>query len=119
MITWIQLWPLLGLPSFAIGVLTALPTVDAFGRVLGGGVLREWLLNHVALPLLPDAISISLVRWFEHATVIQEWGLAMLIALHINVALLPLLYFTGEAILRLNNWFTTTDLQLKRKAARR
>ncbi len=119
MITWLQLFPILLLPTYVLIALAALPTVHAFNRTLGGGPLREWLLNHCLLAWLPDVPGQVLVTWFAKATVLQEWLLALLIALNLNTLTLPLLYTAGNGLIRIKNWFVIKNLELKRHHARR
>lgn len=119
MITWLQLFPILLLPTYVLGALAALPTVQAFNRLLGGGPLREWLLNHCLLSWFPTRAGNVLINWFASATVIREWLLAFLIALNLNALTLPLLYAAGSGLIRIKNWFAIKNLELKRKNARR
>lgn len=119
MITWIQLWPLLGLPAFMLSAIAAFPTFEHKTRFVGGGPIREWFLNHIAVPILPTNAAGELVAWFASASTLQEWILTSVIALNLNAALLPLLFGFGTGLIRLNNWMSTTDLRLKQSAARR
>ena len=118
MITWIQVWPILGIPTLMVAGIAALPTAGFNGRVLGGGPIREWLLNRLMLPLLPQDAGLALVAWFQHANGVQEWLVALLIAINVNAVLLPAFYGLGLVIIRTGNWFTNKDLELKRTAAR-
>ena len=118
MITWIQVWPILGMPSILVAGVAALPTATFNSRVLGGGPIREWLLNHLLLPLIPQDAGLALVTWFQHANGVQEWLVALLIAFNVNAVLLPAFYGLGLVIIRTGNWFTNKDLELKRSAAR-
>lgn len=118
MITWIQVWPILGIPFLTLAGLAALPTAAFNGRVLGGGPIREWLLNHLMLPALPHEAAVQAVVWFQHASGLQEWSMSALIALNVNALLLPAFYGLGLVLIRTGNWFTNKDLELKRQAAR-
>lgn len=118
MITWIQLWPMLMLPTLFIGLACTLPTTQWQGRIIGGGPVREWLLNHWLLPFLSDSGAASLVAWFNIARPLQEWLLSLLIGINANALLLPALYFAGEGYIQLVAWFAKKDLELKRKGAR-
>jgi hypothetical protein len=119
MITWLQLFPMLLMPTYVLGALAALPTVQAFNHLLGGGPVREWLLNHCLLSWLAPPAGHTVIGWFAHATAIQEWLLALLIALNLNALCLPLLYAVGNGLIRVKNWFAIKNLELKRKNARR
>ena len=118
MITWIQVWPILGMPTIVVAGIAALPTAEFRSRILGGGPVREWLLNHLLLPLIPQDAGLALAAWFQHANGVQEWLVALLIALNVNAVLLPAFYGLGFVIIRTGNWFTNKDLELKRTAAR-
>ena len=119
MITWLQLWPLLTLPTLILGAITAIPTMHINGREMGGGPVREYFLNHALVPVLPHDAAMALVQWFAHANAMQEWFLALLLAVNINGMLLPLLFVLGQGLIALSTWFTRKDIQLKRDAIRR
>lgn len=94
MITWLQIWPLLLMPTVILSAIAAFPTSLIGGRVLGGGPVREYYLNHFLLPVLPADASASLVSWFSTASSMQEWLLACAVSVNLNAILLPLLYVT-------------------------
>ena len=88
------------------------------GVLVGGGLVRQWLLNHVLLPLAPLEQAHSLVNWFASASVLQEWCLALLITINLNAVLLLPLFFLGQALIKLSAWVMRTELDLKRKGFR-
>ena len=118
MITWIQLWPLMPMPTVILSALAAIPTLTFNGRMLGGGPVREWLLNQLVLPVLPADISFSLVQWFATASAFQEWAFAFAVAININALMLPLLYVFSIVVIRTSSWFAKKNIQLKRDALR-
>ena len=118
MITWIQLWPLMPMPTVILSALAAIPTLTFNGRVLGGGPVREYYLNHLVVPLLPSEDSFSLVRWFATASAFQEWLFALAVTININALMLPLLYVFGIGVIRTSSWFAKKNIQLKRDALR-
>lgn len=119
MMTWIQLWPLLGVPSVLVAALAAMPTAAFNNRIFGGGPIREGLLNHLLLPVLPNDLGVACINWFAHASVFNEWLLAVLIGLNLNALLLPLLYGLGVLLIQMQSWLMRKDLDLKRQQARR
>jgi hypothetical protein len=110
---------MLFVPTLLGGALTALPTVPLRGHLLGGGPLREWLLNHLLLTWMPRVPAGELIAWFAHATILQEWLLAMFIVVNLNVLGLPLLLGAGNGVIRLRNWLSSKSLELKREGVRR
>lgn len=116
MITWLLMGPLLSLPTVLLALLCAMPMLSFNDRLMGGGTVRQFLLNHIAFPILPHAQGDELVAWFQTASVLQEWLLSVLIALNINAAVLPILYGVSALLIRLSSWSAKTDLALKRKA---
>jgi len=118
MMTWIQLWPMLGLPTVVVAGFAAMPTVAFHGRVLGGGPVREWLLNHVIVSALPRDTAAALVAWFARASAPQEWLLALVAALNVNACLLPLLYALGAAAIGGSGYLARKNIELKRRGAR-
>ncbi|MDH5485764.1 MAG: hypothetical protein OEY43_11065 [Gammaproteobacteria bacterium] len=88
------------------------------GVTLGGGLVREWLLNRFLLPLSPSEQGHQLVHWFAGASTVQEWLMAMLITININAILLLPLYVIGTGLIRISGWYARTELDLKRKGIR-
>lgn len=119
MITWLQIWPLLALPTLILAAITAIPTNQINGRIMGGGPVREYFLNHILVPVLPNDAAVAVVQWFSHASAIQEWFLTLLVVVNINGLLLPLLFVFGQVLIWLSTWFTRKDIELKRDAIRR
>ena len=118
MITWFQLWPALLMPTGILSALAALPTLAVGGRLLGGGPVREFYLNHFVLPLLPGDAAAGLVNWFSTASAFHEWLLALAVSVNLNALLLPLLYVLGVFIIRVSAWASKKDIQLKRASVR-
>ncbi|MHB8455888.1 MAG: hypothetical protein ACYDDO_14610 [Acidiferrobacterales bacterium] len=118
MLTWIQLWPILGLPTLVIAALAGIPTVAFHGRLLGGGPVREWLFNHVILLPWPHDSTVAFVVGFAHASVLQEWLLAGVAALNINALLLVPLYAIGQAAIHSSGYLARKNIELKRRGAR-
>ncbi len=119
MITWLQVAPFLAVPGVLIFLVGLLPMVDVLGTPLGGGMMREWLVNHLVLPLLPAADATRVVEWYMHTSFSGELTLHALVALNMNAALLLVLYPLAAGYIRLNNWAAKTDLSLKRGSAKR
>ncbi len=118
MLTWFRLWPLLALPVFLFSLLISLPMFEVRQQLLGGGLVRQWLLNHGLVPLLPDQQTAQIIHWFAQASVLQEWSLAFLIALNINALLLLPLFFVGQLIITFSAWTMRTELNIKRQGVR-
>jgi hypothetical protein len=118
MLTWFRLWPLLLLPLFVLSLLISLPMFEVRHQLLGGGLVRQWLLNHGLLPLLPDIQTEQIIHWFAGASALQEWLLAFLITLNINALLLLPLFFVGQLVIGLSAWTMRTELNIKRQGVR-
>lgn len=118
MITWLQLWPLLLMPTIILSALAGMPSRVFSGRLLGGGPVREYYLNHFVLPVLPADAGASLVAWFSTASGFQEWLLAFCVSINLNALMLPLLFAFGFVVIQLSTWFSKKNIQLKREAMR-
>lgn len=118
MITWLNLIPLFLMPTILVGMLSAIPTFVFNGRTLGGGPFREYLVNHVALTLIPNSWAALLVDWFAGASVLGEWCLAFWLGININAMLLPFIYALGLGFIAVSGWWAKTDMQLKQKSVR-
>lgn len=116
MITWVQLWPLLAAPAFLASLLSALPTFALKGVLLGGGPLRQWLINTFMLPVVPTEAGHDFVAWFAHASVVSEWFVSFFVALNVNAILLPALYLVGALIIRVQAWLARMDINQRRNA---
>jgi hypothetical protein len=119
MITWLQIAPFLAVPGLLVFLFGLLPMVEVFGTPVGGGLVREWCVNHLVLPVLPVADALTLVEWYMHTRLSGELLLHALVALNMNTALLLVLYPLAAGYIRLNNWVAKTDLALKRGSAKR
>jgi hypothetical protein len=119
MLTWVQVWIVLPAPLLPLFLIGCFPTVDVLGRVVNGGVVRQWFVNHVAIPVLPDAAGDALVTWFDHqASYAQEVLLHGVISVDLTLLLLPVTYGLGRGIIFISSWASTTDHDLKSTAAR-
>lgn len=118
MITWMQYWLFLPMPTILLSALAAMPTRLINGHLAGGGPVREYYLNHFILPVLPEGAGSQLVAWFSTADGFQEWLLAFAFAINVNAILLPLLYGMGVTVVGLSSWVTKKNIDLKRQAMR-
>ena len=118
MLTWFRLWPLLALPVFLLSLLISLPIFEVRHQLLGGALVRQWLLNHGLLPLLPEVQAAQIIDWFSGASALQEWLLVFLIALNINALLLMPLFFVGQLVIKFSAWTMRTELNIKRQGVR-
>jgi len=119
MMTWLQIAPFLAVPGLLVFLSGLLPLVDVLGTPVGGGIVREWWVNHLVLPVLPATDAAWLVEWYLQTPLSGELLLHALVALNINTALLLVLYPLAAGYIRLNNWMAKTDLALKRTSAKR
>jgi len=118
LITWLRIWPLLMMPTAILSAIAAFPASLIGGRVLGGGPVREYYLNHFLLPVLPADASAALVGWFSTASALQEWLMAFAVSVNLNAILLPLLYVLGAFVIQVSSWVAKKDIQLKRDSIR-
>lgn len=118
MITWLQYWMVMPMPTVILSAMAAMPTGMLNGRLIGGGPVREYFLNNFALPVLPVDAGNQLVEWFSTASGFEEWLLAFAVAVNINAVLLPLLYVLGVAVIGLSSWVSRKGIDLKRSAVR-
>jgi hypothetical protein len=118
MITWISFWPILLVPSALMTLVASVPTLRFNGKMLGGGLVREYYLNHIVLPLMPNDVGGRLVEWFASASVAQEWFFAFAVAINVNAALLPALYFFGCAVIGVSGWAARLRISQRRSSVR-
>ncbi len=118
MLTWIRLGPILALPVLLLNAIGFLPTTFYDGRYFGGGPIREWTLNTFLIPVLGYVQAEQIVDWFQAASIFQECLLFGIMMINLDALLLPVLYGFGKGTMRVFNWISVRDLELKRKAAR-
>ena len=119
MITWLSVAPFLLVPGMLVFFSGLVPMVDVLGTPIGGGLVREWCVNHLVLPLLPVADASRVVDWYMQTSFSGELALHALVSLNLNTALLLVLYPLAAGFIRVNNWAAKTDLALKRDSAKR
>lgn len=107
-----------GAADFFLALMISLPLFEVRGLIVGGGFVRQWLLNQLLLPLAPIEQGEQLVNWFAGASLVQEWFMALLITININAVLLLPLYGIGQGLIKLSGWYARTELDLKRKGIR-
>ena len=118
MITWVTFWPMLALPAFLMSIIAAIPTVRINDKLLGGGPVREYYINHIALPIMPDGIATRLVDWFAMASPLQEWFFSLAIAINVNALLLPILYGLGCVVIAFSGWMARLRISQRRNSVR-
>lgn len=111
MLTWFNVWPLLATPLLLLGVPALIPYQF-------GGMVREYYLNHFALPALSVENAARLVEWFSAASYPQEVMLALGIVVNVNAILLPVLYLICISLITLSSWFARKEIDLKRQAVK-
>ena len=116
MITWVQLWPLMVAPSFLGGLACSIPTFVLKGTLLGGGPVRQWIINYFLMPVVPASAGEGFVIWFNNANVTEEWFATFFVVLNLNAILLPVLFLVGKLIIRVNAWLARVDINQRRNA---
>lgn len=115
MTTWFSLWPVLMIPSVLVFVAGLIPGLSFLNHTFGGGMVRQWLVNHVLIPILPKDWGWLLVDWYQAASVAQELVLHALVAINMNALLLPVLYLGGEGVIRLSGWSASSAFKAQRQ----
>ncbi|MFQ5543872.1 MAG: hypothetical protein ACE5FY_05925 [Nitrospiria bacterium] len=118
MLTWIRLWPAFVFPVLVLNLIGFLPTLVFQGDYVGGGPVREWAVNTFLLPVLSVLQAEQIVLWFNQATVMEECFLYGVIVLNLDVLMMPVFYGLGNILMKISNWISIKELQLKRSAAR-
>jgi len=115
--TW---WDFLGVIILALVVpllIAVAPTVEINGKFLGGGVVRQWVINN-ASNFLPVETANFFVSKFENATAIGEAFLFLPFAVNISAALLLIIFCIGNVIINVQNFISTSKFQSQRKKAK-
>jgi len=118
MLTWVRLWVICPAPFIPLFLIGCIPSFHLMGKTIQGGMIRQWFVNHVALPVLPQHWAAQLVAWFEQARFTQELLLHFMISIDITLMLLPLMFLLGQCLIWGSSWLSTTDHSLKTKQVR-
>lgn len=118
MLTWVRLWVILPAPLVPLFLVGCIPAFEIMGKTIQGGVIRQWFVNHIALPVLPHDWAVQLVAWFEQASYMQELVLHFVISVDLTLVLLPLMVLIGQVLISISAWMSTTDHSLKTKQVR-
>ena len=117
-LTWFVLWPLLLLPLAILFVLGAIPDFTLANKSLGGYLLRDMLVNS-ALALFTSEKASLLAQLYEQGDYVRQLLIYGVIALNLNMVILPFLYGIGELIIKVSSWLATAELESKTRTARR
>ncbi len=115
--SWLELenWYLPFIVFVVILSVGLLPTVEFDGQYYGGGVVREWTLNHVFLVVTPFEFRHALLAWWQQAAYREEVALYGLFTVNAFVAMLPLLYGLMKLKIELYNWHTLSVFESKQQ----
>lgn len=75
----------------AIACFCAFPTFELFGRYFGGGPIRQWIVNHLVLTVLPRPFAESAAAAFQQS-VVNEWLLAVFGLAPYVLGVIPVLF---------------------------
>ncbi len=91
MITWHRVWPLLLLPYVLIFLIGLFPFI------------REGMLNHILIPVLPYQAAVDLVNWYRGASQLDELLLHLVLSLNLGTLLYPSFYLIGALFIFITN----------------
>ena len=117
-LTWFRLWPFLFIPLMVLIPILLIPEIYILNQKMGGIYVSDFLVNLI-LPFMQNDHALALIDYYKSGGIFSAFVVSMLIAININVLLLPLLYGLGNVIILVSSWFTTTELIVKTKIARR
>lgn len=118
MLTWIRVWVICPAPLIPLFLVGCFPSFQFRGEMVHGGIIRQWFVNHAALPVLSHNWAMQLAQWFEQASYAQELILHLIISVDLTVLLLPLTFLIGQASISISAWVSTTDHSLKTQQVR-
>ena len=119
MITWLRLWPVFLIPLLIMLPAGLLPHLNLGFLTFDGGVIRQWSVNTLLLPLLTQQDALLIVHYFQRASYVEEFLLYLFICFNVTVLLMPVFYLVGNVIIRVSTWFAVNELKQKNILARR
>jgi len=115
--TWWNFLPALLLVFLIPFIAGALPTLEIKGQYWGGGVVREFAINHVA-QWLPHGKGQQYVAAFSQASLIREYVLYLPIALNVATVLFAVMACFYSMFITTSNWIDRKVYQSQRKASK-
>lgn len=105
--TWLDadLW---ALPVAVLMILVfpmLLPTLQIQGNYIGGGVIREWVLNHVLMPFVPLEKGQAVVDWWHQAGWFEESMVYAIFVVNAFALLMPVIYALMKLKIASSNWY--------------
>jgi len=113
MITWLTLWPFTLIPLIVTFFMGAFPEMNIANKVFNGGIIREWFLNNLLIPVLSDSNTDIVLKWFIQATYPEELGLHFLLSINVFALCFPFMFIIGTGIIRFSAWYSKTALKQK------
>jgi len=115
--TWWDFYPLMIFMVLAPFGVTALPTFVIQRKWVGGGFIREYLMNTVANHL-PAESGNAYVEMFATASVFKEYALVLPITLNLSAVCAVITFVVFTCLMNLINWMKRSEFQSQRKASK-
>ena len=112
---WI-IFVLVGILLIAPGLLPSIKIAETY---YGGGVVREWVFNHVIVDIVPVEHNEQLIDWWQQTGVSGEFVAYLLITLNIYACLLPATYGLCKFKIEITNWYYLKQFKIKHQSIRR
>lgn len=109
---------------FLPGAMPALPLSDAGSINLPLSLEslsypREWVMNHLVLPILPIDWAIRLADWWMSTGYWGEVALHALVSMHVFLPVAVLMFVWFELSMTLQNWWTRKQYRAESAQAKK
>mgnify|MGYP000562861442 FL=1 len=117
MITWLDRSMIMAFPMTFL-LLFFFPWVLPVVLLPGGvefthlAVPREWLLNHLLLPMLPYEYALSLATWWTATDYWGEVGFQFLVSLNLFVPFALIQFWVQDSAMKVMNWYYIRKYEL-------
>lgn len=118
-LTWFRLWPLLILPFLMTFLLGLIPSFLLLGKKEVGGFLIREPFVEMAEYVLPGDKAGLLHDLYYAGDYLTQVLIHAVLALNLNLLLLPFIYAVGAFLISVSSWVATTELDVKTQTARR
>lgn len=115
--SWWDYYPVMIIAVIIPFIPGGLPTVALKGHYYGGGPVRQFLINKVAM-MLPHETGQSYVDAFNAASVGKEYVLYMPIALNLSAGLVVFTFLMLTLKIQIENWMKRSEFSSQRKASK-
>lgn len=115
--TWWDYYPVMLLALLLPFLVLLVPTGTIKGHIIGGGPVRQAMVNSVS-KVLPPTSAEAYIEAFNTASVSKEVVLSLPVALNLSGALVVFFFLVLSSVMGFQNWMKRGEYSSQRKASK-